>query len=87
MMRAWNEAERAAIAEVRATKCKVKVRQLATKHKRRGTLQPQPCEVCGSPEVQMHHDNYNKPLDVRWLCTTHHGIAHRRVRAPDTGSR
>lgn len=30
------------------------------------------CEVCGSTNVDAHHDDYSKPLDVRWLCRRHH---------------
>jgi hypothetical protein len=31
------------------------------------------CEVCGCFEkLHAHHDNYNNPLIVRWLCATHH---------------
>ena len=37
----------------------------------------QPCEVCGNAKAQAHHDDYGKPLDVRWLCTTHHAEWHR----------
>jgi len=39
---------------------------------RNGRMQKQPCEVCGEKEVDGHHDDYSKPLDVRWLCRTHH---------------
>lgn len=43
-----------------------------------GRLTRQPCEVCGRVDSQAHHDDYDKPLDVRWLCPTHHGEIHRR---------
>lgn len=39
---------------------------------RDGKLFPQPCEVCGNPEVHGHHCDYNKPLEVNWLCAEHH---------------
>lgn len=32
----------------------------------------QPCEVCGVEDVQAHHCDYNKPLEVMWLCVKHH---------------
>lgn len=36
-----------------------------------------PCEVCGSSEmVHAHHEDYTKPLDVRWLCVAHHREHH-----------
>ena len=39
-------------------------------------LEKQPCEVCGSLNTQAHHDNYSKPLEVRWLCQLHHSRIH-----------
>ena len=42
---------------------------------RDGRLERQPCEVCGE-KAQAHHDDYSKPLDVRWLCPIHHGALH-----------
>ena len=39
---------------------------------RAGKLVKQPCEVCGSELVEAHHDDYNYPLQVRWLCKKHH---------------
>jgi len=44
---------------------------------RTGRLIRQPCEVCGEVKAQAHHDDYSKPLDVRWLCATHHAEWHR----------
>ena len=38
------------------------------------------CSSCGATNVklQAHHEDYTKPLDVRWLCTACHGWEHRR---------
>lgn len=47
-------------------------RAYANVYRRRGKLIPAPCEKCGVPEVQMHHDDYSQPLAVRWLCFRHH---------------
>lgn len=40
-----------------------------------GKLVRQPCEVCGT-KAQAHHDDYSKPLEVRWLCARHHAQHH-----------
>lgn len=47
---------------------------------RDGRLTKQPCEVCGDPKVEGHHDDYSRPLAVRWLCDTHHKEHHRNLR-------
>lgn len=44
-----------------------------------GRLVRQPCEVCGETRVHAHHDDYSKPLDVRWLCPTHHYEHHAKA--------
>ena len=43
---------------------------------RQGMIIRQPCVVCGKPKGQAHHDDYNKPLDVRWFCPLHHRQNH-----------
>jgi hypothetical protein len=36
-------------------------------------LQRGPCEVCGETMfIEAHHDDYHKPLQIRWLCREHH---------------
>jgi hypothetical protein len=50
---------------------------------RDGRLIPWP--VCALPECdgkpQGHHPDYSRPLDVVWLCDTHHKQAHALVTA------
>lgn len=43
---------------------------------RDGRLLKQPCEQCGEIESHGHHDDYDKPLSVRWLCAVHHKLWH-----------
>jgi len=39
------------------------------------------CAVCGTTEkVEGHHTDYNKPLEVIWLCRPHHIEAHNKLR-------
>lgn len=41
-----------------------------------GELEKQTCEVCGIEAVDAHHDQYDEPLKVRWLCRRHHTRLH-----------
>lgn len=42
-----------------------------------GSLVRQPCEKCGSvKDIHGHHEDYSKPLEVRWLCKKHHEMEH-----------
>ena len=34
------------------------------------------CECCGEKTVHAHHDDYAKPLEVRWLCSPCHNNWH-----------
>lgn len=53
-------------------------RSIANVYKHRGKLVPCPCETCGSEKrIEMHHPDYDKPLDVRWLCRPCHVDHHR----------
>ena len=43
-----------------------------------GELVKGACEVCCTKEgIHGHHDDYTKPLKVRWLCPLHHTATHR----------
>jgi hypothetical protein len=43
---------------------------------RTGKLFIESCQVCGSWKTHAHHDDYTKPLVVRWLCAIHHKLWH-----------
>lgn len=41
-------------------------------------VKPKNCDACGTvARLHAHHDDYDKPLDVRWLCSICHGLVHR----------
>lgn len=44
---------------------------------RAGRVVRQGCEICGSP-AEAHHENYARPLDVKWLCRRHHQEHHQQ---------
>jgi hypothetical protein len=46
-----------------------------------GRLAKEPCSVCGTTEdVEGHHRDYTKPLEVQWFCQAHHMQEHVRMR-------
>ena len=59
-----------------------RTKRLLKKHK---IVNPETCSVCyqspkdkrGISTVHGHHDDYNKPLEVRWLCRKCHFEWHR----------
>jgi hypothetical protein len=64
---------------------KANARSYANVYRRKGKLIPQRCEVCGSHKVEMHHDDYGKPLNVRWFCRSHHVQLERIARSVAAG--
>jgi len=43
---------------------------------RDGRLIKQPCAMCGNINVEAHHEDYSKPLEVIWLCSDCHKKLH-----------
>lgn len=41
-----------------------------------GTLKRGKCAMCSSMKTEGHHEDYNKPLVVVWLCRKHHDKTH-----------
>ncbi len=51
-------------------------RAYANVYQRRGKIAPEPCSMCHDPVAQKHHDDYSRPLQVRWLCRKCHLTVH-----------
>ena len=47
---------------------------------RNGTLARQPCVKCGEVKSLAHHEDYDKPLEVMWLCQPCHKQRHKELR-------
>lgn len=46
---------------------------------RNGVLTKCNCERCGSANTLAHHEDYDKPLDVMWLCQPCHKARHKEI--------
>lgn len=58
------------------TRIKVAAHQIVWNAMQLGILVRKPCEQCGCKPTDAHHDDYMKPLEVRWLCRSCHKIHH-----------
>jgi hypothetical protein len=57
---------------------KYKAHNIVNNAMRDGKLFKEPCEICSEVNaVHAHHDDYAKPLNVRWLCAAHHSQWHK----------
>jgi hypothetical protein len=51
---------------------------------RKGLLVRQPCVCCGNQKSLAHHEDYDKPLDVEWLCQPCHKQRHKQINSLET---
>jgi len=49
-----------------------------------GRLTREPCVVCGEKQSEAHHDDYDKPLNIVWLCRRHHMDHHLMLKARES---
>lgn len=75
-MREWRKTHKLTPSQRHRDRC----RGYAHIYYKRGLLLKEPCQICGDPNSQMHHDDYNHPLDVKWLCRKHHIRYHRLMK-------
>jgi hypothetical protein len=45
-----------------------------------GKLVREPCQRCNEIKTRGHHENYDKPLDVMWLCEPCHRQRHKELK-------
>jgi len=59
-------------------KNKTRVRQILNYHLRMGHIvKPDNCSMCGKvARLHGHHDDYFKPLEVKWVCSPCHYFIH-----------
>lgn len=46
-----------------------------------GSLIKEPCVKCGEVKSVAHHEDYDKPLDIVWLCQPCHVRRHKEILA------
>jgi hypothetical protein len=56
---------------------KYRAHNMVNNYIRDNKLFKEPCEVCDTKNnIHAHHDDYLKPLKIRWLCSAHHSQWH-----------
>ena len=63
------------IEDKRRSKC----HRAVSKAIQNGDLKRLPCERCGNEKSYAHHENYDKPLDVIFLCQPCHKQRHKEL--------
>ena len=84
--RGKNKERRKAAVEInRAWRAEDKRRQAAhnavSRAVRNGHLFREPCIRCGESKSLAHHEDYDEPLDVVWLCQPCHKQRHKEIDA------
>ena len=62
---------------------KIKAHGILSYAVKKGEIIKQPCSICGNIKAEAHHPDYNKPLDVIWLCSSHHKRLHAELNNKD----
>ncbi len=74
-MRKWRLSHKLSPAQ----KIKDIARSYANTYLRRGMILREPCKICSSVKVEMHHPDYTKPLLIMWLCRRCHLELHKKA--------
>lgn len=55
---------------------KSNARSYASVYLKRGKINKTPCVDCGAAKVEMHHEDYSKPINVIFVCRQCHARRH-----------
>jgi len=56
---------------------KANARSYVNANLKKGRIEKKPCEICGTTNnLEKHHKDYSKPMDIQWLCRQHHLAVH-----------
>jgi hypothetical protein len=55
---------------------KIKAENVVNKAIIKRDIERKPCEICGTFPAEAHHDNYDEPFLVKWLCSDCHRRHH-----------
>ena len=72
-------AQQIALAWRRDDKRRMKCHNAVARAVRSGALERQPCIRCGATKSVAHHEDYDKPLDIMWLCQICHKQRHKEL--------
>jgi hypothetical protein len=56
---------------------KANARAYVNVYLRRGVIQKMPCSICGAENAEKHHHDYDKPLEILWVCRSCHLKLHK----------
>lgn len=51
-------------------------RKILAHARAKGLVHGRRCCVCNAENAEGHHDNYDRPYEVAWLCKLHHAARH-----------
>lgn len=58
-----------------------KAHNMVSKAIKTGKIMREQCCRCGNEKTVAHHEDYDKPLDVMWLCQPCHKQRHKEINA------
>lgn len=59
---------------------KIKARKIVYSAIRNKSIISKPCVECNNKKTEAHHEDYDKPLEIIWLCKKHHIVYDKKLK-------